>query len=60
MTRTEAALALAGGAIGGAAAITGMWIGRRLLTQPIVAAPAYDQATTITDIQTNLRKRPRA
>lgn len=47
MTRTEAATSLAGGAIGGAAAITGLWLTRRWLKQPITAAKPYDQAGAI-------------
>lgn len=54
-TRTDALLALAGGAIGGAAAITGLWLSRRLLAQDITAAKPYDQAGAITTSLTNLR-----
>lgn len=55
MTRTEAALTLAGGAIGGAAAITGMWIGRRLLRQDIVAAKPYSPVDAKVTSMTRLR-----
>jgi hypothetical protein len=55
MTRTEAALALAGGAIGGAAAIGGMWIGRRLLVRPIVAAKPYSPVDAKVTSITNLK-----
>lgn len=59
MTRTEIALSLAGGAIGGAAAIGGMWLGRHWAQQDITAAP-YDQAATITDTLGKLRARRKA
>lgn len=56
MTRAEIALSLAGGAIGGAAAITGMWLGRRLLQQDVAAKPYNAVDAKVTSI-TNLKGR---
>lgn len=55
MTRIDVGRTIVGGAIGGAAAIGGLWIGRNLLRQPVTAAKPYDQAATITDTLGRLR-----
>lgn len=60
---TDRALTAAGLALGAAAAAAGLWLAHTQLIPRLrhndTAAKAYDQAATVTDIQTDLRKASR-